>query len=80
MRFLPELCAPIEASISLPWINRYRPFVAFHFALWGYGCGKISTTNYVIGINFGRRFTDKGRSFWFDLKIPRKREKLKGTT
>ncbi len=73
MRILPSMCAPIELSISLPWINRHRPYLALHFAMWGHGCGPHPTTIYHVGIMWGRYFTEKEKAFWFDVKIPRRR-------
>jgi hypothetical protein len=63
-----------DICIRLPWINRRRPFIAFHIAPFP-ACqirrGYIRLV-YHCGIIWGRQFmpnNNSSHSFWFDIPM-----------
>ncbi len=65
----------MDFRISLPWINRRRPFVAFHVAPFpSYRIRNRRTyKTYHCSIIWGRQFMPNvlaPASFWFDIVLP----------
>ena len=69
-----------DFCIRLPWINRRRPFVAFHispFPAYQIRSGRTRAV-YHCGIIWGRQFmptAELSHSFWFDVPLPWRKAK-----
>ena len=64
-----------DLRLELPWINRQRPFIAFHIAPFpSYRIRKGRTyKTYHCGLIWGRQFmptNHSARSWWFDVVLP----------
>ena len=65
----------MDLLLTVPWVNRRRPFVAFHvapFPSYRIRNGRAHKT-YHCGLMWGRQFmpTPTGGAWWFDIEIPR---------
>lgn len=62
-----------DFCIRLPWVNRRRPFVAFHVDSFpGYRIRNGRTQKYYhCGVIWGRQFMPgpSGSAWWFDFKF-----------
>ena len=73
-----------DLCIRLPWINRRRPFVAFHiapFPAYQMSGGRTRAV-YHCGIIWGRQFMPgnyHSSAFWFDVPMPWRRIGQSGT-
>jgi hypothetical protein len=64
----------MELSLSLPWVNRHRPYLALHVKHWGWALGNGKHRQiFVVMLMWGRYFNDGGKFISWYPEIPWRR-------